>query len=81
MVLGFSPQNLGGGRDIWIILCHSMNAGPVVEIPWGSRDTQTLPYTKEFVWTGSGYAETLGVSACAKVQVLTPLPPGRISTI
>ena len=57
-----------------------MNAGSVVGIPWGSGDTQTLPYAKEFVWTGSGYAETLGVSASAEVQALTPLPAGGIST-
>ena len=29
----FYPNILGGDRDLEIILCHSMNAGSVVDIP------------------------------------------------
>ena len=48
----FAPIFLGGGRDLRMELCHSMNAGSVVRIPWGGRDPQTLPYHKNsFVWT------------------------------
>ena len=52
-----------------MVLCHSMNAGLVVVIPSGGRETQTLPYTKEFFLnffelTGGGDAKTLGMSAC-----------------
>ena len=38
---------LGGGRDLWMVFCCNMNAGWVVQIPWGREDTQTLPYAKE----------------------------------
>ena len=51
LLLAFCPKNLGGGGDVWLLFYHSMNAGSVVGIPWGGEDTQTLPYTKEFVWT------------------------------
>ena len=42
-----------------------MNAGLVVKTPWGSGETQTLPYAKElgfFALTGSGDAKTSGLS-------------------
>ena len=34
-----------------MVLCNSVNAGSVVGIPWCGKDTQTIPYTKEFMWT------------------------------
>ena len=48
---GFLPKILGGGGDIQMVLCHSINAGWVVGIPWGGVDTQTPPCEKESVWT------------------------------
>ena len=33
------------------LFCHSMNAGSMVGIPWGSGNTQHLAYAKEFIWT------------------------------
>ena len=30
---GFCPKILGGTRHLQMVLCHSMNAGSVVEIP------------------------------------------------
>ena len=47
----FCPKILGGGGDLRMVLCHSMNAGSVVGIPWGGGDTRTLSYTKKLVWT------------------------------
>ena len=44
------PKFLGGAGDLRMVPGHSMNAGPVVGIPWGGADTQTLPYAKEFVF-------------------------------
>ena len=46
----FSWKLLGGGGDLPMVLCHSLNAGLVVRIPWDGRDTQTLRYAKRFVW-------------------------------
>ena len=46
--LGFLSHNFGRW---WkrMVLCHSLNAGSVVGIPWGDGDTQTLPCAKEIV--------------------------------
>ena len=53
-----------------MVLCHSMNTIPVVGIPWGSGDIQTLLYAKSlferFAFTGYGDEKTLGVSTCAQ---------------
>ena len=46
---GFLPKILGGEGQVRMVLCHSVNAGSVVGIPWGVGYTQTLPYAKEFV--------------------------------
>ena len=40
----FAPKFLGGAGNLRMVLCHSMNAGSMVGIPWGGRGTQTLPY-------------------------------------
>ena len=47
----FCSKILGGGGNLWMVLCHSMNADSVVWIPWGGGDTQTIPYAKAFVRT------------------------------
>ena len=78
VTFGFLLQNF---RRWQIVLCHSMNAGSVKEIPWGGGDTQTLPYAKEFDWTScthrQGNAKTLSVNACIWAQALVPSPaPG-----
>ena len=39
LVLHFCPKILGGGRDLQIVLCHSMNAGGVVEALKGCGNT------------------------------------------
>ena len=49
VALALGPKILRDGCDLWVVFCHSMNAGSVVGIPWGGGDTQTLPYAKEFV--------------------------------
>ena len=51
VAFGFLSQHFGRWRG----LCHSMNEGSVVGIPWGGGDTQTLTYVKEFVWTFCTY--------------------------
>ena len=52
-----------------------MNAGSVVGIPWSSGDTQTLPYTKEFIaLKGDGDGKTLDMSGHAQAQGLTFAP-------
>ena len=52
LLLAHYLKMLGGSRDLWMVLCHSLNAGLVVGgIPWHGGDTQSLPYAKEFVWT------------------------------
>ena len=43
LLLFFTRKLLGGGGDLRMILCHSMNTGSVMAIPWGGGDTQTLP--------------------------------------
>ena len=30
VAIGFLPQIFGGGRDLLMVLCHSVNAGSVV---------------------------------------------------
>ena len=40
VAFGFLPKILGGSRALWMVLCHSMNAGSVVGISWGGGDTQ-----------------------------------------
>ena len=50
-----------------------MNAGSVVEIPWGGGDTQTLPYAK-----GGGDLKTLYASAHAWLQALGCLYPSHL---
>ena len=47
LFLAFCPKNLGDSGDLWIVLCHSLNAGSALGIPWGGGNTQTLPYAKE----------------------------------
>ena len=37
--LAFCPNILGGGSDLWMVLCHSMNVDSVMGIPWGDQDT------------------------------------------
>ena len=37
VVFGFSPKFFGGGEDLPMVLCHSMNAGSVAGIPRGIR--------------------------------------------
>ena len=49
VAVGFLSKHFGGGGDLEMILCHSMNADSMVGIPCGGRDTQTLPCAKEFV--------------------------------
>ena len=45
---------LGGGRDLGMVLCHSINAGSVVGTLIGGGDTR-LPYEKKLSeLTGSG---------------------------
>ena len=39
---------LGDSRDLQMVLCHYINAGLVVGIPWDGGSTQSLPYAKEF---------------------------------
>ena len=43
VTFGFLPHNLGCGRDLQMILCHSMNAG------LNGGDIQTLPAVIEFI--------------------------------
>ena len=38
----FALKILGGGRDLWMLICYSMTAGWVVGTITGGRDTQTL---------------------------------------
>ena len=62
----FCPKILGGGGDLWKVLCHSMNAGSVVVISWGGGDTQNLMQKnsfERFTFTGTGNTKTLGASA------------------
>ena len=64
----FFPKILGGGRDLQMVLCHSMNTGSVMGIPYSGEDTQTLPYAKQFeifALTGSGVVKTLGACTSA----------------
>ena len=44
----FAPKILGDGGGLWMVLCHSINAGSVAGIPWIGEDAQTLPHAKEF---------------------------------
>ena len=80
LLLAFWPKILTGSRDLWIVLCHSMNAGSVVGIPWGGGDTQTLPYVKEFVWTLGAHTISW-VIACAQAQSLAPLCSEVVGTV
>ena len=50
LLLVFYPKTLGGGGHLWMILCHSINAGWVVWTLRGSGDTQTLPAIIKFQW-------------------------------
>ena len=50
VAFGFLPQNFKMGRDLWMVLCHSMNAGWVVGILRGRGDTQILPAVINFIW-------------------------------
>ena len=43
LVSAIDPNILRGSGDLWMVLCHSMNACSVIWIPWGCGDTQTLP--------------------------------------
>ena len=70
---GFCSKISGGGRDLQMVLCHSMNTGSVMGIPYSGGDTQTLPYAKQFehfALIGSGVVKTLGASACAISHVI-----------
>ena len=53
LVVAFSvlppPPILGGGRDLSMVRCISMNAGSVVGILRGGGDTQTIPAVIGFV--------------------------------
>ena len=67
ITFAFLSQNFWGegGGNLWMVLCHSVNAGSVVGIPWGPGETQTLPYAKEFelfALTGSRDAKTPGTN-------------------
>ena len=56
--LAFWPKILGGGMYLWMVLCHSMNAGSVVGIPRGGGNNQPYHIQKNlfehFPFTGSG---------------------------
>ena len=65
LLLCFYPNILGGGRDLWIVLCDSINAGSVVM-------TLQLYLQKDFVWTFCTHRQwerekTLVASARAQV--------------
>ena len=49
IVFGICPKILGGGGDIQMVLCHSVNAGCVVGTLRGGGDTQTLPVVTEII--------------------------------
>ena len=51
LLLDCCPKILGGGRDLQMVLCHSMNAGWGVGKLRGGGDTQTLPAVIKFIWT------------------------------
>ena len=42
VTLGFCPKILGGGRDLQMVLLHSMNVGSVVGIPWWRYSNPTI---------------------------------------
>ena len=50
LLLAFCRKILGGVSNLSMVLCHSMNAGSMVGIPWCGGDTDILQYAKEFVW-------------------------------
>ena len=75
---------MGGGVDLRIIFCRSINARYVVEIPWGGGDTQNLSHAKEFIWIyalkDGGNTKTSGTSTHALAPTprdCTHEPPGE----
>ena len=49
VAFGFLPQNLAGGVDLQMILCHSLNAVLLVGTIMGGRDTRIPPVVIEFM--------------------------------
>ena len=82
VTFGFLPKIVGGGRDQWKVIHHSMKTGSLVGIPWGSEDTSTLPYMHKNLCELSALTcgmdkKPLNVSA---EPSHTPEPPGETFT-
>ena len=73
IAFGFLPQILGGGRSLWMVLCHSWNTDWVVGILRSGGNIQTLTGTIQFVLTFL-HSNAVGM---LKHQ-LAPKPPGEI---
>ena len=79
VAFGFSPQNFGRWWDLWMILCHCMNVGSVVAIPWAGGETQPLSHAKElFQLCTQQAAGTQKLQAW--VPSLSSEPPGETFT-
>ena len=49
LAFGFLLHIFGDGRDLQMVLYHSMNVGSVLGILQGDGNTLSLPYAKELV--------------------------------
>ena len=49
LAFGFLPHIFGDGRDLQMVLYHSMNVGSVLGILQGDGNTLSLPYAKKLV--------------------------------
>ena len=74
----FCPKTLRDGRDLWMVLCHSINAGWVVGTLRGGGDTQTIPAVIKFIWTfltqrQSGHEDIFLRHTCTLVPTRAPM--------